>query len=69
MDVLYPGEHPNRPQIPPPRTPVPQMADAAAARGWLDTERANLVAVASHTATSFSQAADLAAVIYRYLYA
>ena len=69
MDTLYPAEHPNRPQIPPPQTPVPQVDDAAAARYWLDTERANLVAVALHAATSLSQAGDLTAAIYRYLYA
>ena len=50
MDTLFPAERHRRPRIPQPATPVPSLADPAAARDWLDAERATLVAVAGHTA-------------------
>jgi len=45
MDTLYPAVRHRRPRIPPPATPIPPVGGPAAARAWLDAERANLVAV------------------------
>jgi len=50
MDVLFPAERHRRPRIPEPATPVPALADAAAARDWLDSELGALVAAARHAA-------------------
>ena len=36
MDTLFPAERHRRPRIPRPATPVPPLADPAAARDWLD---------------------------------
>jgi DNA-binding SARP family transcriptional activator/Tfp pilus assembly protein PilF len=48
MDTLYPAERHRRPRIPCPATPVPPLPDPAAARDWLDRERAAMVAAAAH---------------------
>jgi DNA-binding SARP family transcriptional activator/Flp pilus assembly protein TadD len=68
-DALVPAERHRRPRIPPPDTPVPPVADAAAARAWLDPERATLVAVTAHMAEHGWPAytTRLAATLYRYL--
>jgi tetratricopeptide (TPR) repeat protein len=50
MDTLFPAERHRRPRIPRSNTPVPPLADPAAAREWLDAERSALVAAAGHTA-------------------
>jgi DNA-binding SARP family transcriptional activator/tetratricopeptide (TPR) repeat protein len=50
MDTLYPAERHRRPRIPRPATPVPPLPGPAAAREWLDAERAALVTAATHTA-------------------
>jgi tetratricopeptide (TPR) repeat protein len=50
MGVLFPAEAYRRPRIRPSAAAVPQMPDQAGARAWLDTERANLVAVVAHCA-------------------
>ena len=50
MDTLHPAEQHRRPRIPTPATPAPPLGDSAAARAWLDAERATLVAVTAHTA-------------------
>jgi tetratricopeptide (TPR) repeat protein len=47
MDLIYPHERDRRPRIPPSAVPGPALPDPAAARGWLDAERANLLAVAT----------------------
>jgi tetratricopeptide (TPR) repeat protein len=52
MDILRPAERHRRPLVPGPATPVPPLADPAAAREWLDHERAVLVAAAGHAAAS-----------------
>jgi DNA-binding SARP family transcriptional activator len=65
MDVLYPAERHRRPRVPRPATPVPPLPDPAAARDWLDTERATLVAAAGHGWPG--HAAGLAATLTRYL--
>jgi tetratricopeptide (TPR) repeat protein/transcriptional regulator with XRE-family HTH domain len=51
MDRLYPFQAGQRPHIPPPTTPAPELPDVDAARGWLDAERSSLVAAVVHTAT------------------
>jgi tetratricopeptide (TPR) repeat protein len=69
MDALYPAEHHRRPRIPAPGTPAPPVAESAAARAWLDAERATLVAVAVHAAGNDwpSHATRLAITLYRCL--
>jgi tetratricopeptide (TPR) repeat protein len=70
MDILVPAARHRRPSIPRPATPVPPLPDTAAALGWLDAERATLVAVAAHTATHGwpGHATRLAATISTYLH-
>jgi DNA-binding SARP family transcriptional activator/tetratricopeptide (TPR) repeat protein len=69
MDTLYPAGRHRRPRIPPSATTAPPLADAAAAREWLDTQRASLVAVTVHTAGHGwpAHATQLAVILYRYL--
>jgi tetratricopeptide (TPR) repeat protein len=69
MDALHPAERHRRPRIPAPATPAPPLASSAAARVWLDTERANLVAVAAHTAEHGwpGYTTRLALALFRYL--
>jgi DNA-binding SARP family transcriptional activator/Tfp pilus assembly protein PilF len=69
MDTLIPGESHRRPRIPRPATPVPPLADPAAAREWLDAERAALVASVAHTAVHDwpGHATRLAITLCRYL--
>jgi tetratricopeptide (TPR) repeat protein len=70
MDTLYPAERHRRPRIPRPATPVPPLPDPAAARQWLDGERAALVAAAGHTAAHGwpGHTTRLAATLSRYLH-
>jgi DNA-binding SARP family transcriptional activator/tetratricopeptide (TPR) repeat protein len=70
MNVLVPAERHRRPRIPPGASQAP-LADPAAAREWLDTERAGLVAVAVYAADHGwpGHATRLAAVLFRYLLA
>ncbi len=69
MSTLNPAEDHWRPAIPPVDTPVPQLTDLDTARGWLDTERPTLVAVAAHTAAHGwpTHATRLARTLARYL--
>jgi DNA-binding SARP family transcriptional activator/tetratricopeptide (TPR) repeat protein len=69
MDCLYPAERHRRPRIPEPATPVPPLADPAAAREWLDRENASLVAVTGHAADFGwpGHATRMAATLSRYL--
>ena len=69
MDTLFPAERHRRPCIPRPDTPVPPLADPAAARQWLDAQRAALVAVAGHAAARDwpGHAIRLSATLSRYL--
>jgi tetratricopeptide (TPR) repeat protein len=69
MNTLYPAEAQRRPRIPPPGTPVPAVIDPETARGWLDTERPSLVAVAAHTATHGwpTHTTRLSTTLFRYL--
>lgn len=50
MNTLFPHERRGRPEVPPPKTPVPVLDARDDAERWLDRERPNLVAVAVHTA-------------------
>jgi len=69
MDILVPAERDRRPRVARPTTTVPQAASPAAARAWLDTERAALVAVAGYTATRGwpGHATRLSAILRRYV--
>ncbi|HEY1918462.1 MAG TPA: tetratricopeptide repeat protein [Streptosporangiaceae bacterium] len=69
MDTIFPGESERRPHVSLPVTPRPAVADIAAARAWLDTERATLAAVAAYTATCGWPAytTRLAVTLFRYL--
>jgi tetratricopeptide (TPR) repeat protein len=69
MDTLYPAERHWRPRIPLAATEVPPMTAPAGARGWLDAERATLVAVVAYAAESAwsSYAPRLSAALFRYL--
>jgi DNA-binding SARP family transcriptional activator len=70
MDTLYPAEQHRYPLILRPAIPVPPSADPAAAREWLDGERATLVAAAGHAAANGwpDHATRLAATLARYLH-
>jgi DNA-binding SARP family transcriptional activator len=69
MDTLFPAEADRRPRIPAPASPAPLVAEPAAARAWLDTERATLVDVAAYTAARGwpGHTTRLAATVFRYL--
>ncbi|MBE1484559.1 AfsR/SARP family transcriptional regulator [Plantactinospora soyae] len=73
MDALYPAERHHRPEVRRPeadeRVPVPPIDDRDAARNWLDTERAALVAVCGFAATQGwpGHVVSLANTLYRYL--
>jgi DNA-binding SARP family transcriptional activator/Tfp pilus assembly protein PilF/DNA-binding XRE family transcriptional regulator len=69
MDTLVPAEQHRRPRIPAPATPLPPVGAAAAARAWLDAERASLVAVTTYTAGHGwpEHTTRLAATLFRYL--
>jgi DNA-binding SARP family transcriptional activator/tetratricopeptide (TPR) repeat protein len=70
MDTLFPAERHRRPRIPRQAIPVPPLADPAAAREWLDAERATLVAAAAPTAAHDwpGHATRLAATLASYLH-
>jgi tetratricopeptide (TPR) repeat protein/DNA-binding SARP family transcriptional activator len=70
MDTLFPAERYRRPRIPRPATQAPPLTGPAAARGWLDGERAALVAASGHAAAHSwpGHATLLAGTLYRYLY-
>ena len=69
MDTLFPADRHFRPRIAPTTTPVPPLADPAAARGWLDGERAALLVAVGHTATHGwpGHATQMSATVARYL--
>ena len=69
MNALHPAEADRRPTIPPPTTPAPALPDLETARGWLDSERPALIAVAAHTATQGwpTHTIRLSTVLFRYL--
>ncbi|WP_203780410.1 tetratricopeptide repeat protein [Paractinoplanes rishiriensis] len=69
MGTLHPTESRPQPHPPSAGTPDPDLADPAAALGWLDTERPNLVAVAVHAATHGwpAHSTRLARILHTYL--
>jgi tetratricopeptide (TPR) repeat protein len=69
MNTLHPAEAHRRPAIPPAGTPTPDLTDPDTARGWLDTERPTLVAIAAHTASHGwpTHTTRLARTLFRYL--
>ncbi|GHJ48897.1 SARP family transcriptional regulator [Catellatospora sp. TT07R-123] len=67
MDAYVPAEREYRPVIGPAADPVPVFADAAGALAWLDTERANLIALARSGAGVPGYAGDLSRLLFRYL--
>jgi DNA-binding SARP family transcriptional activator/Tfp pilus assembly protein PilF len=69
IDTMFPAESDRRPRIPPPATSSPAVTTIDAARNWLDTERATLVALAAHTAADGwpSHAIRLSIILFRYL--
>jgi len=69
MDTLYPAERHRRPRIPPPDTPTPPVTESAAARAWLDAERATLVTVMVYAAGHDrpGHTTRLSATLWRYL--
>jgi DNA-binding SARP family transcriptional activator len=71
MDILVPAEADRRPRMPPSAAVVPTMTGEADARAWLDSERANLVAVLAHCAGHGwpGHAKGLAGTLFRYLIA
>ena len=69
-DVVFPDEYGQRPHVRREGTALPVVAAPAAARAWLDTERASLTAVTVYTAAHGwpGHATRLAAALDRYLY-
>ncbi|XVU26835.1 ATP-binding protein [Actinoplanes sp. CA-054009] len=69
MDVLHPVEAHRRPRVATSGILTSKPADAGAARLWLDTERATLVAVIAHMAGEGwpGHATGLARILFRYL--
>jgi DNA-binding SARP family transcriptional activator/tetratricopeptide (TPR) repeat protein len=69
MDIILPGERDRRPRIQAPLADIPALPDLAAARHWLDDERATLIALIGSAAEGawLSQATQLAGILFRYL--
>jgi DNA-binding SARP family transcriptional activator/tetratricopeptide (TPR) repeat protein len=69
MDSLHAAERHTRPVVPSSATPVPALADPAAARAWLDAERLTLIEVCAYAAEHGwpQHAVSLSAILYRYL--
>jgi tetratricopeptide (TPR) repeat protein len=68
MNALFPADR-RRPRVPVPAAAGPEASDPAAARAWLDAERANLVAAAAYCAANGwpEHATRLASTVFRYL--
>jgi tetratricopeptide (TPR) repeat protein len=69
MDTVVPAERNLRPPGALPVTLLPDVADPAAARAWVDAERAVLVRVAGHTASHGwpGHVTRLSVILWRYL--
>ncbi len=69
VDTLLPAERHRRPRIPASPTATPPVSTPDAAMAWLDGERPNLVAVATHAAGSGwpGHATQMSATLYRHL--
>ena len=68
-DILHPAEKHLRPRLTAQEGIAPRLTEPGAARAWLDSERANLVAVAGYAAAHGwpRLAVELAATMFRYL--
>jgi DNA-binding SARP family transcriptional activator/tetratricopeptide (TPR) repeat protein len=71
IEVMFPAESPRQPGNRSTSSRLPPMPGAEDARGWLDRERANLVATVVHCASNGwpRHATDLAARLFPYLIA
>lgn len=69
MNLYTPHEGHRRPQIAATGHPVPELGTRERATRWLDTERANLMAVAVHCAAHgwAEHTGDLSVILFRYL--
>jgi DNA-binding SARP family transcriptional activator/tetratricopeptide (TPR) repeat protein len=70
MNTLFPAEAADRPTIPgPAATALPTTDNRGTARAWLDAERRNYVAAATHAAAQGwpGHATRMAATVFRYL--
>ncbi|MFL6144228.1 MAG: ATP-binding protein [Labedaea sp.] len=67
VDVIYPHDRPSRPPATASTTAPRVPPDPAAARGWLNTERANLLAVATHPDLAGPAAVAFSATLHRHL--
>jgi tetratricopeptide (TPR) repeat protein len=67
MDLLYPDEQDRRPRVPEPATPEVELPEPAAARAWLDAERTNLLAVATHLVQDGATFMRFSAILHRHL--
>jgi DNA-binding SARP family transcriptional activator/tetratricopeptide (TPR) repeat protein len=69
MDTLFPAERQHRPRVPPPATPMPSVAEPAAARAWLTAERPALVAACGYASRHGwpAHTVRLARTAFRYL--
>jgi tetratricopeptide (TPR) repeat protein/transcriptional regulator with XRE-family HTH domain len=69
MDTLHPAGRENRPRAAAPVTPVPSLADSAAALTWLDAEIGTLTAVSAYAAAHGwpRYAMGLSETLFRYL--
>jgi tetratricopeptide (TPR) repeat protein len=69
MDIVFPAENPRLADPSSSASPVPPVADPAAARAWLDAHRTILVAVAEYTANHGwpGHSTRLATAVFRYL--
>jgi tetratricopeptide (TPR) repeat protein len=70
MCRYMPSDRHRYPRVPPSPGPAAEFADAHQALAWLDAERANLIAAASHAADHglTAHTADLSALLFRYLH-
>lgn len=67
IDIIYPHDKHTRPRIAPPATVTDSMPDEVTARRWLDVERANLLAVATHPEIRDRAVVAFSATLHRYL--
>jgi tetratricopeptide (TPR) repeat protein/transcriptional regulator with XRE-family HTH domain len=70
MNAAYPFERRRRPPTPIVRTPIPELADPAAALAWLDTELPNLLAATRYAAEHGRPAhiVHTSTILHRHLY-
>ncbi|WP_433005714.1 tetratricopeptide repeat protein [Kribbella sp. CA-294648] len=64
-----PQDRHRHPEVPAPDTPTPALSDRDSASAWLEAERANLLAVASHASSNGSaqHIVDLSILLFRFL--